>query len=466
MKPLMFARLGAACLVVASAWLPRFVSASHRDVLDQQKPDPKAAPADPGFHFTDVTAAAGIRFRHNSGAFGKKYLPETLGSGVAFLDFDNDGWQDLFYVNSMNWPGHPGQAVVSRRSIATTTTARSPTSRGRPALPSRCTASASRPRISTTTATSTSTSRASGRTICSGIRRREIRRRDGQGRRRRPGVLHERGVVRLRSGRQARSLRGELRAMDDRDRPDVHARRAEQIVLHARVVQGPELDALSQPRRRHVRGRDPKSRALRSDVARRSASRCSTTTTTAGWISSSPTTRSPTGCTGTRGDGTFADVGMTAGVAFNEAGVARAGMGVDAADYDGSGRPSLIIGNFSNEMMALYSNEGNGLFIDEAPDVHDRQGLAADADVRLLLLRRRSRRPARHLRRQRPRRRRHQHASSRRSPTRSRRTCSGTSAAKRFEEISTRVGRGAASRRSSRAAPPTATSTTTATSTC
>ena len=58
---------------------------------------------------------------------------------------------------------------------------------------------------------------------------------------------------------------------------------------------------------------------------------------------------------------------MTAGVAFNEAGVARAGMGVDAADYDGSGRQSLVIGNFSNEMMALYTNEGNGLFIDEAP---------------------------------------------------------------------------------------------------
>ena len=58
---------------------------------------------------------------------------------------------------------------------------------------------------------------------------------------------------------------------------------------------------------------------------------------------------------------------MMAGVAFNEAGVARAGMGVDAADYDGSGRQSLIIGNFSNEMMALYSNEGTGLFIDDAP---------------------------------------------------------------------------------------------------
>jgi hypothetical protein len=67
------------------------------------------------------------------------------------------------------------------------------------------------------------------------------------------------------------------------------------------------------------------------------------------------------------GKGAFADVALGAGVAFSESGVARAGMGVDAVDYDGSGRPSLIIGNFSNEMMALYHNEGNGLFIDEAP---------------------------------------------------------------------------------------------------
>jgi len=68
-----------------------------------------------------------------------------------------------------------------------------------------------------------------------------------------------------------------------------------------------------------------------------------------------------------KGNGTFEDMAVTAGVAFDEAGVARAGMGVDAADYDGSGRPSLVIGNFSNQMMSLYRNEGNGLFIDDAP---------------------------------------------------------------------------------------------------
>jgi hypothetical protein len=45
--------------------------------------------------FTDITQAAGIRFRHENGAFGRKYLPETMGSGVAFRDADGDGWQSL-----------------------------------------------------------------------------------------------------------------------------------------------------------------------------------------------------------------------------------------------------------------------------------------------------------------------------------------------------------------------------------
>ena len=66
-------------------------------------------------------------------------------------------------------------------------------------------------------------------------------------------------------------------------------------------------------------------------------------------------------------DGTFAEKGIEAGIGFSEDGVARAGMGVDAADYDRSGRPSIIITNFANQMLSLYHNEGNGLFVDEAP---------------------------------------------------------------------------------------------------
>jgi hypothetical protein len=66
-------------------------------------------------------------------------------------------------------------------------------------------------------------------------------------------------------------------------------------------------------------------------------------------------------------NGTFAEEGVAAGVAFGEDGVARGAMGVDAADYDRSGRPHLIVGNFTNQMLALYHNEGKNLFVDEAP---------------------------------------------------------------------------------------------------
>src|SRR5262245_1254745 len=57
--------------------------------------------------FTDVTSQAGIRFKHNNGSFGKKYLPETNGSGCAFLDYDNDGWQDILLINSPSFADAP-----------------------------------------------------------------------------------------------------------------------------------------------------------------------------------------------------------------------------------------------------------------------------------------------------------------------------------------------------------------------
>jgi enediyne biosynthesis protein E4 len=67
-----------------------------------------------GFRFTDVTGHAGIQFQHNSGAFGGKFLPETLGSGCAFLDYDGDGWQDILLLNGADWPGHKKQRSTLR----------------------------------------------------------------------------------------------------------------------------------------------------------------------------------------------------------------------------------------------------------------------------------------------------------------------------------------------------------------
>ena len=64
------------------------------------------ASSNPLFQLKDVTSQAGVDFRHNSGAYGGKLLPETLGSGCAFLDYDSDGYPDILLVNSMDWPGH------------------------------------------------------------------------------------------------------------------------------------------------------------------------------------------------------------------------------------------------------------------------------------------------------------------------------------------------------------------------
>jgi hypothetical protein len=97
---------------------------------DKPKPAPKvtqlSAPAPaaaqsvtiPTVQFTDITAEAGIRFTHNNGAYGEKLLPETMGGGVAFLDFNNDGAQDLLFVNSTWWPWDKEAARKPRTTMA------------------------------------------------------------------------------------------------------------------------------------------------------------------------------------------------------------------------------------------------------------------------------------------------------------------------------------------------------------
>ncbi len=100
--------VGGALIVWYSRSSPESAPVVERNPVEAPPHLKQASDHVPQVHFTDVTERAGIDFIHVSGATGKKLLPETMGGGVAFLDFDDDGDQDLLLVNSTRWPGDPG----------------------------------------------------------------------------------------------------------------------------------------------------------------------------------------------------------------------------------------------------------------------------------------------------------------------------------------------------------------------
>ncbi len=110
MKPLLLRRwlarfIVGLCLSLLTAGCARTqVGGAVEPQPDPPRPRARTA-AVPVVRFADITERAGIRFQHVNGATGKKLLPETMGSGCAFLDFDNDGRQDLLLLNSCPWPG-------------------------------------------------------------------------------------------------------------------------------------------------------------------------------------------------------------------------------------------------------------------------------------------------------------------------------------------------------------------------
>jgi hypothetical protein len=95
-----------ACFLVA---LGLVLSAFTLYPLLFAQPAPAATPASipaPAIHYVDITRQAGINFVHNTGAFGKRFLPETMGAGCAFIDYDNDGNPDVLLINGSDFPGH------------------------------------------------------------------------------------------------------------------------------------------------------------------------------------------------------------------------------------------------------------------------------------------------------------------------------------------------------------------------
>jgi hypothetical protein len=326
---------------------------------------PPAAPAR-GVQFTDATAAAGIRFKHTSGAAGKKYLPETMGSGAAFFDADGDGRQDLFLVNSKSWTSTPGKRSLSAlyRNNGDGTFADVTAASGLAVeLYGQGAAAADYDN--------------DGRVdlYVTALGGNKLFRNLGAG---------KFADVTARAGVGAGGFSSSAIWFDyDRDgKLDLYVTRYVQwtpekdlfCTLDGRTKsyctpesypgQSPLLyrnkgDGTFEDATARAGLHNPKAKALGVAMLDENGD---------GWydlIVANDT--QPNNLYRNNKNGTFTDVATTAGVAFSEAGVARAGMGVDAGDYDLSGRPSIVIGNFSNEMMALYHNEGGGLFIDEAP---------------------------------------------------------------------------------------------------
>jgi enediyne biosynthesis protein E4 len=320
----------------------------------------------PSFQLTDVTAKAGLRFTHNSGAFGGKYLPETLGPGCAFLDYDNDGWPDILLINGMDWPGHKR----GRSTVALYRNNRD--------------------------GTFTDMTRAAGFDVemygmgvavgdynndgfadilvtCVGQNR--LFRNTGK------GTFVE---VTRQSGLFGRESLSTSALWLDFDR-DGHL----DLFVCNYVRWSPQTDVfctLDGKRKSYCtpeayrgstcwlfrnRGggafEDVTAKSGLFDASSKSLGVAMLDVDSDGWpdLAVANDTQ-PNKLYRNNHDGTFTDIAMKRGIAFSEDGKARAGMGIDAAYMDESATPSIAITNFDNERLALYRPARDGVYHDAA----------------------------------------------------------------------------------------------------
>jgi len=317
--------------------------------------------------FVDVTEAAGIDFVHENGAFGEKYLPETMGSGVAFFDADGDGDQDLLFVNSRKWPGHrtepePAAALYRNRGDGTFEDATAGSGLDAPLYG-----------IGTAIADYDADGDQDVYLTVLGPNR--LLENTGD------GVFREAPHAAAVANPGFSSVATWLDADGDGDLD---------LFLLNYVEWSIEEDifcALDGVNKSYC---TPESYSGASAVLYRNDGPEGFTDVTkeAGLFNprgkglgvavldfdddglfdlAVANDTQPNYLYRNLGGGRFEDAGVLSGIAFAENGAARGAMGIDASDYDGDGMPDLVIGNFSNEMVSLYHNEGVGFFIDQAP---------------------------------------------------------------------------------------------------
>jgi len=330
-------------------------------------PSPTATRPSGPIEFTDVSAQAGIHFKHNTGAFGKKYLPETLGAGCAFLDYDNDGWQDILLVNSMDWPEHKtGKSTLALYHNNQDGTFTDVTRQAGLAVEMYG--------IGVAVADYDNDGNVDIYITCLGPN--HLFRNLGGGKF--ADVTARAGV-----GDPGFSTSAVWFDYDNDGKLDLFV--AHYVDWSVEKDQFCSLDGKNKsyctPQTYkgqssslyHNKGNgtfeNVTQKAGLNDPTSKSLGVALLDYNGDGWLDLFVANDTePNKLYKNNGNGTFTDEGVAAGVAFSEAGTARAGMGVDAGDYDGSGRQGIVLGNFTNESMALYNNDGKGLFTDEAPN--------------------------------------------------------------------------------------------------
>ena len=317
--------------------------------------------------FRDITQKAGIRFVHNNAAFGKKYLPETMGPGVAFIDYDNDGWQDIFLANGTDWPGRPAKHSTPKLyhnnhdGTFTDVTHK---------------AGLDVELFGMGVAVGDYDNDGFDDLFITTMGQSHLFHNNGNGTF--TDVTQKAGLL----GPKEFSTSAAWVDYDKDGKLDLVVANYVQWSLEGDLyctLDGksksyctPESYKGTSVRLWHNRGdgtfEDATKKAGLAEPTSKTLGIAILDYDNDGWpdlLFSNDT--QPNKLYRNNGNGTFAEKAVVAGIAFSEDGVARAGMGVDAADYDRSGSASILITNFANQMLSLYHNEGKGLFVDEAP---------------------------------------------------------------------------------------------------
>ena len=387
------------------------VPAQEHDVVGPAAP--RARVATPSIPFTNIAAEAGVVYQHENGAYGERLLPETMGGGVAFFDYDGDGDQDLLLVNSMRWPWRGGEETP----LGAHATSRLFRNRGDGAFED----------VSTATGMDL---RLYGMGAAIGDY-------DGDG-------WLDVFVTALGGNRLLRNVGGQ-RFVDVTAQQGVggaedawstgatfldYDRDGDLDLFVCNYVQwSPAIDRAVDFRLTAIgRAYGPPTdfAGANAYLYRNDGATFADVSAAAGVEVANPATGAPMGKAlavlpldanrdgwpdlavandtvqnflfVNQGDGSFVEAGIDAGIAFDATGSATGAMGIDAARYDNDDKLAIAIGNFANEMSSFYvARPGEGVFSDDAIvagiGAPSRRGLTfglaffdADLDGRLDLL--------------------------------------------------------------------------------